>query len=87
MINQHIISMLLYGLETVALAKRQEVEMVVAELKMLRFSLAVTRMGKIGNEYIRGTARVGWFGEKTQEAFKKIKTKVYDYTYVVICFA
>ena len=56
---------MLYGLETVALTKRQEVEMEVAELKMLRFSLGVTRMDKIRNEYIRGTAQVGKFGEKT----------------------
>ena len=33
---------MLYGLETVALTKRQEAEMEVAELKMLRFSLGVT---------------------------------------------
>ena len=43
-------------------------EMEVAELKMLRFSLGVTRMDKIRNEYIRGTAQVGKFGEKTREA-------------------
>ena len=59
---------MLYGLETVALTKRQEAEMEVAELKMLRFSLGVTRMDKIRNEYIRGTAQVGRFGEKTREA-------------------
>ena len=59
---------MLYGLETVALTKRQETEMEVAELKMLRFSLGVTRMDKIRNEYIRGTAQVGKFGEKTREA-------------------
>ena len=59
---------MLYGLETVALTKRQEEEMEVAELKMLRFSLGVTRMDKIKNEYIRGTAQVGKFGEKTREA-------------------
>ena len=59
---------MLYGLETVALTKRQEAEMEVAELKMLRFSLGVTRMDKIGNEYIRGTAQVGKFGEKTRGA-------------------
>ena len=42
--------------------------MEVAELKMLRFSFGVTRMDKIRNEYIRGTAQVGRFGEKTREA-------------------
>ena len=34
---------MLYGLETVALRKRQETELEVAETKMLRFSLGVTR--------------------------------------------
>ena len=59
---------MLYGLETVALTKRQAAEMEVAEMKILRFSLGVTRMDKIRNEYIRGTAQVGKFGEKTREA-------------------
>ena len=59
---------MLYGLETVALAKRQEAQMEVAELKMLRVSLGVTRMDKIMNEYIRGSAQVGKFGQKTREA-------------------
>ena len=62
---------MLYGLvplETAALTKRQESEMEVAELKMLRSSLGVTIMDKIRNEYIRGTAQVGRFGEKTREA-------------------
>ena len=40
--------------------------MEVAELKMLRFSLEVTRMDKIRNGYIRGTAQVGRFGENTR---------------------
>ena len=61
---------MLYGLETVALTKRQEAELEVAELKMLRFSLGVTRMDKIRNEYFRGTAQVGKFGEKTQSRGK-----------------
>ena len=47
---------MVYGLETVTLTKRQEAEMEVAELKMLRFSLGVTSMDTIRNEYIRGTA-------------------------------
>ena len=59
---------MLYGLETVALTKRQEAEMEVAELKMFRFSLGVTRMDKIRNEYVRWTSHVGRFGEKTRKA-------------------
>ncbi|KAF7696815.1 hypothetical protein HF521_005233 [Silurus meridionalis] len=59
---------MLYGLETVALRKRQEVELKVAELKMLRFSLGVTRMDRIRNEFIRGTSHVGRFGDKVREA-------------------
>ena len=43
-------------------------ELEVAEMKMLRFSLRVTRMYTIRNEYIRGTAQVGTFGDKTREA-------------------
>ena len=59
---------MLYGLETVALTERHEAEMEVAELKMLRCSLGVTKMDKIRNEQIRGTAQVGQFGEKIREA-------------------
>ena len=42
---------MLYGLETVPLTKKQEAGLVVAELKMLRFSFGVTRMDKIKNEF------------------------------------
>ncbi|XP_033111638.1 uncharacterized protein LOC117112637 [Anneissia japonica] len=56
-----------YGLETVALTKRQE-EMEVAELKMLRFSFGVTRKNKIRNDFIRGFAHVRRFGDKLKEA-------------------
>ncbi|KAK3548354.1 hypothetical protein QTP70_010715 [Hemibagrus guttatus] len=59
---------MLYGLETVSLKKRQESELEVAELKMLRFSLGVTRLDRIRNEYIRGTAHVGCLGDKVREA-------------------
>ncbi|KAK3555243.1 hypothetical protein QTP86_010532 [Hemibagrus guttatus] len=58
---------MLYGLETVSLRKRQESELEVAELKMLRFSLGVTRLDRIRNEYIRGTAHVGHLGDKVRE--------------------
>ncbi|KAK3515358.1 hypothetical protein QTP70_018753 [Hemibagrus guttatus] len=53
---------MLYGLEIVSLRKRQE-----SELKMLRFSLGVTRLDRIRNEYIRGTAHVGRLGDKVRE--------------------
>ncbi|KAK3569308.1 hypothetical protein QTP86_026541, partial [Hemibagrus guttatus] len=59
---------MLYGLETESLRKRQESELEVAELKMLRFSLGVTRLDRIRNEYIRGTAHVGRLGDKVREA-------------------
>ncbi|KAK3565192.1 hypothetical protein QTP86_000998 [Hemibagrus guttatus] len=59
---------MLYGLETVLLRKRQEADLEVAELKMLRFSLGVTRLDRIRNEYIRGTAHVGRLGDKVREA-------------------
>ncbi|KAK3534205.1 hypothetical protein QTP86_004797 [Hemibagrus guttatus] len=58
---------MLYGLETVSLRKRQESELEVTELKMLRFSLGVTRLDRIRNEYIRETAHVGRLGDKVRE--------------------
>ncbi|KAK3512256.1 hypothetical protein QTP70_002279 [Hemibagrus guttatus] len=47
---------------------RQESELEVAELKMLRFSLGVTRLDRIRNEYIRGTAHFGRLGDKVRKA-------------------
>ncbi|KAI5087616.1 hypothetical protein C0J45_22105, partial [Silurus meridionalis] len=49
------------------LYERQEVELEVAELKMLRCSLGVTTMDRIRNEFIRGTVHVGRFGDKVRE--------------------
>ena len=55
---------MLYVLETVTLRKRQEAEMEVAELKMLRFSLGVTIIqrdstgGKVWRENTRGKTEV-----------------------------
>ncbi|KAI5099200.1 hypothetical protein C0J45_11339, partial [Silurus meridionalis] len=64
---------MLYGLETVALSKKQEAELEVAELKVLRFSLGVMKMDRIRNEFIRGTVvctvcTLGCFGDKVREA-------------------
>lgn len=49
----------IYCLEMMALTIRQEAELDVAELKIFGSSLGVTRMYRIGNECVRGTAQVG----------------------------
>ena len=48
--------------------KKTEAELEVTELKMLRFLLGVTRLDRIRNEHIRGTAHVRRFGDKAREA-------------------
>ena len=58
---------MVYGLETVAVKKKQVTEMEVAEIKMLRFAMEVTRKDKIRNEYIRGTVKVERLGMKLRE--------------------
>ena len=58
---------MVYGLETVAVTKKQVEEMEVAEMKMLRFAMGVTRKDKIRNEYIRGTVKVERLGMKMRE--------------------
>lgn len=57
-----------YGLETAALTQKQDAELEVAEQKILRFYLGVTKMDMIKNKHIRGTARVGCLGGKVKEA-------------------
>lgn len=59
---------MMYGLETVALSKRQEAELEVAEMKMLRFALGVTKMNRIGNVQISGTAKLEQIRDKASEA-------------------
>lgn len=56
------------GLEMVPLRKRQEAELEVTDMKMLRFSLGVTRIDRTRNEYISSTAHVKGFGDKGREA-------------------
>ena len=58
---------MVYGLETVAVAKKQVEQMEVAEMKMLRFIMGVTRKEKIRNEYIRSTVKVERLGLKMRE--------------------
>ena len=58
---------MVYGLETVAVTKKQMEEMEVAEMKMLRFAMGVTRKDKIRNEYIRSTVKVERLGMRLRE--------------------
>ena len=58
---------MVYGLETVAVTKKQMEEMEVAEMKMLRFAMGVMRKNKIRNDYIRDAVKVEQLGMKMRE--------------------
>ena len=58
---------MVYGLETVAVTKKQVEEMEVAKMKMLRFTMGVTRKDKIRNEHIRSTVKIERLGMKMRE--------------------
>ena len=58
---------MVYGLETMAVTKKQMEEMEVAEMKILRFAMGVTSKDKIRNEYIRVTVKVERLGMKMRE--------------------
>ena len=55
---------MLYGMETVAMTEKQVGKMEVAELKMVRWALGVTRKNKIKNECVRKTAKIAKLGDK-----------------------
>ena len=59
---------MLCGIEAVAVTERQVGKMEVAELKMVRWALGVTRKDKIRNEYVRGTAKIAKLGDKLRNA-------------------
>ena len=55
-------------MKTVAVTERQMGKMEVAELKMVKWALGVTRKEKIRNEYVRGTAKIPKLGDKLWNA-------------------
>ena len=55
---------MLYGMETGAMTEKQVEKRGVAELKMVRWTLGVTRKDKIKNEYVRGTAKIAKLGDQ-----------------------
>lgn len=58
---------LLYGAETWPIKKAQENKLEVAEMRMLRWMLGVTKRDKVRNNFIRGTAKVTEVTKKVQE--------------------
>lgn len=55
---------ILYGLKTAALTKRQDTELEVAHLMMLRFSLGVTSVERIKNKHTGGITSIRCLGDK-----------------------
>ena len=74
---------MLYGMETVAVTERQVGKMEVAELKMVRWALGVTRKDKVKNEYMRGTAKIEKLEDKLWNArlrwYGHVKRREEDY--------
>ena len=70
-------------METVAVTERQMGKMEVAELKIVRWALGVTRKDKIRNEYMRGTAKIAKLGDKLRNArlrwYGHVKRREEDY--------
>ena len=58
---------MLYGAETWPIKRAQESKLEVAEMRMLRWMLGVTRRDKVRNSLIRGTAKVTEVTKKVQE--------------------
>ena len=59
---------MVYRMETLAVTKRQVGKMEDKELKMMRWTLGVSRKDKIGNEYERVTAKIAKLGDKILNA-------------------
>ena len=54
------------------MTKRQERQLELAEVRMLRFSLGVTRKDKIRNEHIRRTLKVDMLGQKVRQSMLRL---------------
>ena len=55
---------MMYGAETWAVTKAQEKKLAGAEMRMLRWMSGVTKLERIRNERISGTAKVGEISKK-----------------------
>ena len=74
---------MLYGAETWPIKRAQESTLEVAEMRMLRWMLEVTRRDNVRNSLIRGKAKVMEVTKKVQERrmqwFGHIKRREEDY--------
>ena len=74
---------MVYGLETVAVTKKQVEEIEVGEMKKLRFTMGVTRKDKIRNELIWSTVKVERLGMKMRESrlrwYGHVMSRVQEY--------
>ena len=68
---------------TMAVTERQVGKMEVAELKIMRWAMGVTRKDNIRNEYVRETAKIAKLGNKLRNAklrwYGHVKRRVKDY--------
>ena len=81
---------LMYGLEAAPIKKTEERKLDVAEMKMLRWMSAVTKMDRVRNSYIRGSlkvtevskkvqeGRLRWFGHVMRSAEEQVARKAMD---------
>ena len=74
---------MLYRMETMAVTERQVGKMEVAELKIMRWAMGVTRKDNIRNEYVRETAKISKLGDKLRNArlrwYGYVKRREKDY--------
>ncbi|XP_063590723.1 uncharacterized protein LOC134767599 [Penaeus indicus] len=62
---------IMYGLETIPLTKAAESKMEVAEMRMLRFSLGLTRLNRVPNAEVRKQLQTRRFGDKLRESRRR----------------
>ncbi|XP_063586490.1 uncharacterized protein LOC134763889 [Penaeus indicus] len=58
---------MMYGLELIPLTKAAESKMEVAEMRMLRFSLGLTKLNSVPNAEVRKQLQTRRFGDKLRE--------------------
>lgn len=59
---------MMYGLEAAPLKRQEERKLDVAEMKMLRWMVGITRLDQVRNDYVRGSVKVGELSSKVQES-------------------